>query len=58
MYLPTSVKKNRTRMLKSLSILAKMHPEDTNVFAANNIDKYENRADNLQSMCLADFTSS
>ena len=45
-------------MLKSLSILAKMHPEDTNVFAANNIDKYENRADNLQSMCLADFTSS
>ena len=39
--------KNRTRMLKSLSILEKMHPEDTNVFASNIIDKYENRPDDL-----------
>ena len=45
-------------MLKSLSILEKMHPDDTNVFASNIIDKYENRPDNLHSMCLADFTSS
>ena len=42
LYLPTGLKKNRTRMLKSLSTLEKMHPDDTNVFASNNIDKYEN----------------
>ena len=35
------VLKNRTRMLKSQSILEKMHLEDTNVFASNIIDKYE-----------------
>ena len=39
---PTGLKKNRTRMLKSLSTLEKMHPDDTNVFASNIIDKYEN----------------
>ena len=36
------VLRNRMRMLKSLSILEKMHPEDTNVFVSNIIDKYEN----------------
>ena len=45
-------------MLKSLSILEKMHPDDTNVFASNIIDKYENRPDNLHSICLANFASS
>ena len=40
--IPTSLKKNRTRMLKSLSNLEKMHPDDINVFACNIIDKYEN----------------
>ena len=44
-------------MLKSLSVLEKMHPEDTNVFASNIIDKYENRPDDLHSLCLADFAS-
>lgn len=39
------LKKNRTRTLKS--ILEKMHPVDTNLFAYNVIDKYENRPDNL-----------
>ena len=44
--MPTSLKKNRTRILKSLSILKKMQPDDTNVFASNIIDKYKfaNRA--------------
>ena len=42
LYAPTSLKKNRTRMLKSLSVLEKMHPDDTNVFASNIIDKYKN----------------
>ena len=40
LFVPTSLKKNRTRMLKSLSILEKIHPDDTNVFASNFIDKY------------------
>ena len=44
-------------MLKSQSILEKMHPEDTNSFASNIIDKYENRPDDLHSLCLADFAS-
>ena len=45
-------------MLKSLSVLEKMHPDDTNVFESNIIGKYFNRPDNPHSMCLADFTSS
>ena len=44
-------------MLKLQSILEKMHPEDTNVFASNIIDKHENRPDDLHSLCLADFAS-
>ena len=35
---PSSLKKNRIRMLKSLSILKKMHADGTNVFASNIID--------------------
>ena len=48
-FVPTGPKKNRTRMLKSQSILEKMHPNDTNVFASNIIDKCENRPDDLHS---------
>ena len=57
LYVRTGLKKNRTRMLKSLSILEKMHPDDADVFASN-IDKYKNQPNNLHSMCLADFASS
>ena len=32
-------------MLRSLSILEKMHPEDTNVFTSNITEKYQNRPD-------------
>ena len=58
LYFPTGQKKNRARILKSLSILEKMHPDDTNVFASNVIDRNKNRPDHLHSMCVADFTSS
>ena len=34
-----------------------MHPEDTNMCASNILDKYENRPDDLHSLCLADFAS-
>ena len=57
-YVSTSLKKNTTRILKSLSILEKMHRDDTNVYACNITDKYKNRRDNLHSMCLGGFTSS
>ena len=56
-YVPTGLKKNRTKMLKSQLLLQKMHPEDTNVFASNIIDNHENRPDDLHSLCLADFAS-
>ena len=42
LYVPTSIQKNRTRMLKSLLILEKMHPDDTNELAPNIIGKYKN----------------
>ena len=42
LYVHTGLKKNRTRMLKSLSFLEKMHPDDRNIFASNIIGKHEN----------------
>ena len=35
-----------------------MHPDDTNLFASNIIDRYENQPDNLHSICLADLAPS
>ena len=57
LYAPTGLKKSRTRMSKSLSILQKMYPH-INVFAHNTIDKYKNQPDNLHSMSIADVVSS
>ena len=57
-YVPTDLKNNRTGMLKSLSVLEKMHPDNTNVFASSFIGKCEKWPDNLNSMCLADFECS
>jgi len=56
-FVPTGLKKNRTRMIKPLSVLEKMKCEDTEVFAPNIVDKYENRPNQLESLCLADFAS-
>ena len=56
-YIATGLKKNRTRMLKPQSVLEKMHPDDTNVYALSILDKYENRPDSLEDLCLADFVS-
>ena len=42
------LKKNRIRMLKSLSILEKMHPDNTNVFASNIIDNYDDQTTYIQ----------
>ena len=54
LFVPTGLKKNRTRMLKSLST-EKMLPDDKNVFASNAIDKYENRSDNPAFNVLSRF---
>ena len=35
-----------------------MLPDDANTLTSNNIDQYENRQDNLYSMCSEDFISS
>ena len=45
------------KLLKSHMNL-KMHPDDSNVFASNVIDKYKSRPNKLHSMCLTDFVSS
>ena len=57
LYVPTGLKKNRTRMLKPQSVLETMDPEDTNVYATSPLDKYENRPDELEQMCFADFAA-
>ena len=54
-YLPSGLKKNRIRMLKSQDELDKMEPSDNNVFQVNIIDRYANRSDSLENMCPADF---
>ena len=56
-FVPNGLKKQRKITLKSLEILDKMHPEDTNIYAPN-IDRYKNGLDNLYDMCLANFTVS
>ena len=56
-YIDTGIKKNRTRILKSQSVLQTMDPEDNNAYATNIIDKYANRPDVLEQMCYADFAT-
>ena len=44
----TGLKKQRTRILNSPEILVKIDQEDI-------MDRYEDRADNIDDMCLTDF---
>lgn len=46
------------RILKSLEILGKIDPEDTNIYPSNIKDRYENHSDNLHDMCLVDLSAS
>ena len=57
LYVPTGLKSKRTRILKSNEILNQMDPSDTNIYAPNIIDRYENRPDELNEMCYADFAA-
>ena len=57
LYIPTGLKKNRTRMLKSQSALEMMHPDDTNIYTTNMLEKYACRPDDLEEMCYADFAT-
>ena len=56
-YIPTGPKKSRTRMLKPKHVLETMHEDDEDIYAANIVDKYAKRPDQLQGMCLAEFAS-
>ena len=59
-YVPTGLKKNRTRVLKPKQVLERMHevnPDDEDVFALSIFDKYANRPDTLENVCLAYFVS-
>lgn len=44
-------------MLKSSQALETMDSGDNNVYTSNKLDKYENSADNLEQLGVADFTS-
>ena len=44
-------------MLNPRSVLEKIHPDDTNVYAVRPLYKYENRPDIMEDLCLADFVS-
>ena len=60
-FIVTGLKENRTRALKSRTVLENMHPDDENVYAPNILDKYMNRPDRpekMKNMCLADFATS
>ena len=54
-YIATGPKKQRTRVLKPRAVLETMDDDDTDVFAVGPIEKYENRPNVLEEMCLADF---
>ena len=56
-FIVTGLKENRTRGLKSPEVLQKMNPDDTNIYALNILDKYANRPNELEYMCLADFAT-
>ena len=57
LYIPTGLKRNRTRMLKCQSALDMMHPDDTNIYTTNMLEKYACRPDDLEEMCYADFAT-
>ena len=44
-------------LLKPRAVLERMDDDDTNVFAVGPIEKYENRPNVLEDMCLADFVT-
>ena len=56
-HIPTGVRENRTRMLKSPEEIEIMDPDDTNVYKTNMLENYANRPDCLENMCYADFAT-
>jgi hypothetical protein len=57
-FIPTGLRKDISRMLKSKEQLDRLDDDDTDIYAYNIIDKYVKRGDDLQGMCLAEFASS
>ena len=56
-FIQTDYKDNRTRVLKSHSILQNMENDDTDLYLPSIHDKYAHRPDTLDSICLADFVA-
>ena len=46
------------KRLKSQTLLEKVNANDTNIYALGILDRYENRPDDLNDLCLAGFVSS
>ena len=44
--------------LKSQTLLEKKNANDTNIYPLGILDRYDNRLDDLNVLCLADFVSS
>ena len=56
-FVPTGLPENRTRIFKPFYEINSLSDEDTNVFATNMIDRYQNRPKELNDCCLADFVA-
>ncbi len=57
LFIATDIKENRTRILKPKKVLDAMDTEDRNIYVPSIHDKYANRPDRMESMCLAHFAS-
>ncbi len=57
LFIPTDAKEDRTRILKPSKVLNTMDADDKNIYVPSIHDKYGNRPDTLDSVCLAQFAS-
>ena len=57
MFVDTNPKSERVAVLKNSNALKDLDDDGTNVFQKSLIDRYEDRANELQSMCLAEFAA-
>ncbi len=57
LFVPTDTKENRTRILKPRKVLDSMDEDDKNIYVPSIHDKYGNRPDDMESICLAQFAA-
>ena len=56
-FVDTNPKSERIAVLKDKVMLSQLEDDDTDVFQKSLIDRYQNRQQKLQSMCLAEFAA-